>query len=108
MLFLPHIFEFEYVSSALPLGRHLLLRRRSFVFGASQPCRPPVDLLFGLKAKHNKYFKIQTEILTGNNEFVYYLFNIFINGFIFSLINGTINCVLNNLFMYLFARFIDW
>lgn len=48
---LTYILEFENVSSPLSFCWHLLLRCRSFVFGASETCRPPVDLLLGLKSK---------------------------------------------------------
>lgn len=50
-IFLAYIFEFEYMPSSLSFCWHFFLRGRSFVFGASQSCRPPVNLLLGLKGK---------------------------------------------------------
>ena len=54
---LTYIFEFENVSSPFSFRWHLLLRCGSFIFGASQPCGPPVDLLLGLKSRttHIRY-----------------------------------------------------
>lgn len=44
-----YIFEFKNVPSSLSFCWHFLLGGRSFVFGASQSCGPPVNLLLGLK-----------------------------------------------------------
>lgn len=44
-----YIFEFENVPPSLSFGWHFFLGGRRFVFGASQSCGPPVNLLLGLK-----------------------------------------------------------
>lgn len=53
-IFPAYIFEFEYVPSSLSFRWHLFLGGRSFIFGASESCRPSVDLLLGLKGNNRK------------------------------------------------------
>lgn len=58
---LTYVLEFENVSSPFSFRWYLLLWCRSFVFGASESCRPPVDLLLGLESK-TIHLSIQLQI----------------------------------------------
>lgn len=61
-----YVFKFKYVSSAFSFCWNFFLRGRGFVLGASEPCRPPVYLLFGLKI--NTFYLFCLNVLTKHNN----------------------------------------
>lgn len=79
-IFLAYIFEFENVPSSLSFRWHLFLGGRSFVFGASQSCRPPVNLLLGLRgdiADNNQLLPILRNVLIDQKHMIRVIIKLF-------------------------------